>query len=476
MTVDYDGVIVGGTLQGREAAAIAAREGARVALVEPPEAVDSLIQQELLVEVLAQAGQQVKEAHWRGMHSIPGESLDWGHLDTQVSRAATLAYPHLTLAGVAACGVDVVPKPGRFSPQPKLTFITADRPLRARGFVLCPGTQVTVPGIPGLATTPYWTVDSLSKWTAQPKSVVILGRSGKAIALAQSLALLGTRVTLISRGERLLPTEDEDISTFVESLLVAAGVELILGQRLNQVKYDGGFTIDRASGEPIQAAHLLLATAQQPALSGLNLEAMGIRPQPHALPVDDRLSTAHPRVFACGPVLGGYWAEATDSQDVPIALRNALYLPWRRLTVLNRVGWLATVPAFARIGMTASQARRWYGPDAQVVQLPFSEAIATHLGGDITGFCRWIVHRDGRLLGAQLCGPQAKELMTTVALIVQQNLPIPQIDRLSSLPHANSELLTGMVAAWQHQRWQPGTWRRNWAENWFNWRRSRPHY
>ncbi len=475
MTVDYDGVIVGGTLQGREAAAMAAREGARVALVEPAESVNRQVSQGLLVEILAQAGQRVKDARLRG-REITLPELPWSQLGSLVSGAAAVAYPHLTLAGLAARGVDVVVGPGQFSPQPTLTFATAERQLRTRGFVLCPGTQVTVPGIPELATTPYWQVDSLSTMTTQPESVVILGRSGTAIALAQSLALLGTRVTLLSRGERLLPTEDDDLSIFVEALLVAAGVRLCLGERLEQVKYDGSFSIHLASGAPLRAAHLLLATARQPALAGLNLSAMGIRPQPHCLPVDARLNAAHPRVFACGPVLGGYWAEATDFQDVPIALRNALYLPWRRLTALNRVGWLATVPGFARIGMTAAQAQRWYGPDAQVVQVPFGEAIAAHLGGDITGFCRWIVHRDGRLLGVQLCGPQARELMQTMALMVQPPLRLQQLEHLPHLPHGYGELLTSLVAAWHQQRWQPGTWRRDWAENWFNWRRSRPHH
>ncbi|HIK44952.1 MAG TPA: NAD(P)/FAD-dependent oxidoreductase [Leptolyngbyaceae cyanobacterium M65_K2018_010] len=474
MTADYDGVIVGGTLQGREAAALAAREGARVALVEPDGAVEAILWRQLLVQVLSHWGQQIRPERLLGPGDDPEPRLDWAPLMAQVLRMAEMAYPHLGLESLAAKGVDVVVGPGQFSRKPRLVFATADRVLRARGFVLCPNTQVSVPSVPGLAETPYTTLDRLGQWTQPPEDLVILGRSPEAIALAQLLSWRGTRVTLVTRGDRLLPSEDGDISIFIESLLRAAGVDLRLGVTLKQVTYRHGFSLDLATGGPLQASHLWLATNRQPDVEGLNLEALGLPPPWPHLPVNDQLHTSHPRVFVCGPALGGYWAEATDHQDVAVALRNALYLPWRRMTRLGRLGYLATVPGFARLGLTGTQAERWYGSAALVLQIPFGETLAAHFKADTTGFCRWVLHRDGRLLGAQICGPHAEDLIQTVGLILAQNLPLQHIHRLPRLPQSHGEILHRMLDAWQHYRWRPGTWRRDWAENWFNWRRSRP--
>lgn len=464
MTVDYDAVILGGTVQGREAAALAVREGARLALVEPPDEVDRQIRRQIGLTALVQ--------------SATSQSQTWESLKSQVSSLEAIAYPHLNLDSLATSGVDVVLEAGQFSLRPNLAVTTATRRLRSRGYLLAPGTEVTVPDIPGLAETPYLTIDTVLNLEALPESAIVLGRSGVAIALAQALSQLGCHTTLVTRGDRLLPTEDTDMSAFVEALLEAAGVTLRLNTHLDAIHYKDRFEVLLTDGNGLKAQTLVLATASHPVLEPLNLGSIGIHPQmvhgvATALPVDDRLATAHPRVFACGPALGGYWAEATDCQDVAIAIRNALYLPLRKVSFLNRPALLSTTPEYARIGFTADQARRWYGSEATVVQVAFGQMLKTHYGRDITGFCRWIVRADGQILGAQICGPGASELMHTVALAVHQGIPLPRLDRVPTLSPSQAEIIPLMVREWQQQRWQQGTWRRDWAENWFNWRRSR---
>lgn len=464
MTVDYDGVIIGGTVQGREAAALAAREGARVALVEPPGRVERGIHRQILLTALAQAGAV--------------ENFGWESLRHRVSALGAIAYPHLNLDCLATSGVDVVLEPGQFSLRPQLAVTTLSRRLRARGYLLAPGTAVTVPEIPGLAETPYLTLDTLLALETLPESAVVLGRSGEAIALSQALALLGTRTTLVTRGDTLLPTEDADMSAFVAALLEAAGVTLKLDTQLEHIHHKEGFEVSLSHGERLSAASLVLATASHPVLEGLNLSRIGIQPRTihgntTTLPVDDRLATAHPRVFACGPALGGYWADAMDHGDVAIALHNLLYLPWRKFSHLNRPALLPTTPEYARLGLTAAQARRWYGSAVTVVQVPFGRVLKAHYGDDITGFCRWVVDDNGQILGAQVCGPGASELMHTVALAVQQSIPLQRLDQVPTLSPSLAAMIPAMVGTWQQQRWYQGTWRRDWAENWFNWRRTR---
>jgi pyruvate/2-oxoglutarate dehydrogenase complex dihydrolipoamide dehydrogenase (E3) component len=477
MTVDLDVVIIGGTIHGREAAAIAAREGARVALVEPPGAMAAYLQRQLTIQVLTETGHQVEKESFNRLGSAGSRSnVTWTDLQQRVRQLVEIAYPQLSLEDLAVRGVDTVLAAGQFAPKPRLALTTAERRLRARGYLLSPATEVTVPAIPGLTKTPYLTPETLLDLDKLPEEVVILGRSGDAISLAQSLAFLGSSVTLITRGEQLLPTEDRDISTFAESLLIAAGVNLLMGAQLAAIHHQHHWEIQFPDGESLKTQHLVLGTGRQPQVVGLNLNRVGISTNKTGLPVDDRLVTTRSRAFACGPCLGGYWAENTDYQDVTIALHNALYLPYRKLATLQRVGMLPTSPEFARLGFTAHQARHWYGNDVAVIQLPLSEVSKFQVTESITGFCRWILHRDGCLLGAQIFGEGACDLIQTAALMMQRNIPIHQLRNVPFLPTTRAEIVYRIAEAWQDYRWNQGTWRRDWAENWFNWRRSRRHH
>ena len=471
MAVDYDLVIAGGTVQGRRAAALAAREGARVALVEPPRRVESGLAVSAGLERLTSVTGRGDNAWAPG---DPSAGQNWASLRQQIQAATALAAAPLSLATLATLGVDALAVAGQFGARPRLALTTADRSWWARRYLLCPPTHPTVPAIPGLASTPYSTLEDFPHWEALPDSAIILGRSPQAITLAQGLTGLGCAVTLLSRGDRLLPTEDGDISLFGEQLLRASGVAVRLGQRPTAVTYNGEFGVTLADGTTIHGQQIILGTAQQPDVASLNLAALGLRPGVAGVAVDDRLRTAHPHVLACGPALGGYWAATTDYQDVPIAVRNALYLPYRRLPSFYRPCVLPMVPALGRVGMTAHQAQGWFGSEASVIQVYLGDTLTAHLAGDTTGLCRWVVHRDGRLLGAQIWGTCAPDLIQTVATMMQNDRRIQHWDRFSALPHSHVDLLEQMVAAWQRQRWQPGQWRRDWAENWFNWRRSRP--
>lgn len=123
--------------------------------------------------------------------------------------------------------------------------------------------------------------------------------------------------------------------------------------------------------------------------------------------------------------------------------------------------------------MTEAQARQRYGTDIRVLQQAFSDSLEAHLLEEPTGFCKLVAHRNGTLLGAALVGPQASDLVQTLALLVGQPDGMVKLADFPAIPQTLTDLLVGAAQLWQQQRWQPGRWRRDWAENWFNWRRSR---
>lgn len=471
---EYDLVIVGGSVPGRAAATLAARQGARVALVDPPGQTEAAIYQSVLLQGLAevvQARQPLGLASLGAQNSIhpapTRDALNWSACRWGIATLAAQAHPSLDPLALATQGIDVVREVPQLSPRPRLAVTTETRRLTGRGVLLAPGMEPTIPAIPGLAAVPYLTTATVMQLDAQPRSLLVLGRSPAAIALAQALALLGTSVTLVARGERLLPKVDPATATTMAALLRAAGVALRLGVDIQAVSAGPNVRLHLRKGDVLTAEHLLVATAGRPAVAGLNLACVGgaavLSPGPTLM--------ARQRVGVCGPAIAGDWTTPTDWYDAQVAVHNLLYRPSRTYSWLGQVGYVATVPGLGRVGMTATAARRAYGPWAQIIRTPIDPPLAAQLGQGSTCLGQWAVHADGRILGAELIGPQALELIQAVALLRQSDYRLGQ-GETTIIPGSLMACLGEVSAQWQQRRWQPGRWRRDWAENWFNWRRT----
>lgn len=475
MTVDYDLVIVGETLEAREAAAIATRQGARVALALSPDRLQTSLQMDLLGQVLTHWGN--RSGQFAQGVGVSPSSLEadggWPLLRQAVEMVGQIAHPHLSLESLAMLGVDVVTDTGYFSPKPRLAFTTEQRTLTARAYLIACGSHSVIPAIAGLAEVSYLTLETLLSLEAQPQSLAILGRSSSAIALAQTFSNLGVQVTLITRGERLLPHEDPDVCQFIEALLVAAGVNLRLSAQVERVQgKETVAVIQLAGGETVLADHLVVATGPQPAIQELNLDRVGVQQDRFGLQVNRRLQTSHPHIYAVGSVLGNSRQGSVARHEVQVALHNALYFPSRSANRHSLPYTLGTTPELGRVGFTEIEARQRYGPDVQVCLSAVSESVKAHLQEETIGFCKLVAHRNGEILGASLIGPQAGDLVQTLAILITEKGRMNAIAAFPAAPHTLTELLTQTAQQWQQTRWQPGHWRRDWSENWFNWRRS----
>ena len=467
MPVDYDLVVLGGSLEGRMAAITAVGYGARVALIEPPGLFEQRQQKHYLLialQQLAKGALQQDVTRCFSRDAKAGRQWDWSRILEWSAIASSTQDPALFPAAMSTSGIDVILEmPERLSHQ--LVVTSQSRKLRARGVLAAFGT-VPVP-IKNEATLSLPTgIEPLLSASELPELVTILGNSAEAVMWAEALCALGSQVRLVS--EQFLRYEDWDVKRLVRSQLIASGIKVISPSELSQ-NPDDGCLLRFGRSQPA----LVL-----PGFVHYSTQETDWQPGETYLISNNRLQTSHPRVFACGSLLSGFpMSETVAIAEAQTAVRNALFLPTRQMRYgkipegYGRLARVGLTPRFAREGRAPKRSDRGYGAPEDWQVWTASSPNSIDLGQTTPWplYCKLICY-DGRLQSIHLLGEGASELIQPLASAIGK--PIDSV--VSCLPETDG--LVGLV--WeavrrsQQSKWQPNQWRRDWAENWFNWRRN----
>jgi pyruvate/2-oxoglutarate dehydrogenase complex dihydrolipoamide dehydrogenase (E3) component len=250
------------------------------------------------------------------------------------------------------------------------------------------------------------------------------------VELAQAFARLGSRVTLLQRGGRILPREDPEASTALHACLAADGVDIRTGADVRAVALRGGqrvVTASAADGTSIEVAadEVLLAVGRVPYVEGLGLAAAGVALTAEgAIQTDATLRTTNRRVYAAGDVRGAPFFTHAAARQARLAVRNAV-LPVRARLDERALPWATfTDPEVARVGLSEMEARARYGERVRVYMVSLAEMDRAEAEGAPAGFVKLVAARDGELLGAQLVGRDAGEYINEIALALHARLKI----------------------------------------------------
>ncbi len=491
MAVDYDLVVIGCSEAGVEAAIAAARLKARVALVEQGQTAILALNHWVLLE-MANTLSQTQRAVTLGLcESAVRSRNQWSQLQRWSEVAATATRAMYSPIALASLGIDVLTGGGEFVRKPTLSFVVNGRPLRSRAYLLAtvetpaiehsiaPFVAVNPPAgtlanIAGLNAVGYWNV----RTTLVPRDVIdpchrlaIIGADAIEVELAQALVRLGNVVTLITPAPRILLHEDSDAAGLIQAQLEAEGVEILTDTTVTQVRQIDQKKWVQAGTRAIEVDEILLATPPRFDPTVLNLDAAQVNYSPSGILVDRALRTSNRRIFACrSPLMHGY-APPLAVLDARLVVQNALF--WSSAAAQRQVPVVTqTQPELARVGLQESEAHRLYGKDVVVVRQPFQVLLRSHIQGDTPGFCKFILRRNGHILGAHIVGAQAGEMIGTIALAMQQNIKIQAIADLALPTTAFAQILPRTAAEWQNLRLQRNTRLQTLLEKFFNWRRS----
>lgn len=328
-------------------------------------------------------------------------------------------------------GIDVFFGDGKFTGATSIEV--GGQTLRFRRAVIATGARAAAPPIPGLATVPYFTNETIFSLTELPRRLLVIGGGPIGCEMAQSLARFGSDVIVIDRGAHVLPREDADAALVVQAAMARDGVRFTWNSEIAGVSRRGteivvSVTHGAGSAELVGDA-LLVAIGRAPNVEGLGLEAAGVRYATTGVTVDDRLQTTNRDVYAAGDVCSKLqFTHAADFQARAV-IQNALFFGRSKASHLI-VPWVTyTSPELAHVGHTEASAMA-AGHAVQTIDVPFHDVDRAVLDGQSEGFARiHVVTGKGTILGATIVAEHAGDLIAEVTLAMTHGLGLGAIGK-----------------------------------------------
>jgi pyruvate/2-oxoglutarate dehydrogenase complex dihydrolipoamide dehydrogenase (E3) component len=308
--------------------------------------------------------------------------------------------------------------------------------LTARSIILATGASPVVPPLPGLDETGYVTSDTLwdrfAELDTPPQRLIVLGGGPIGCELAQSFARLGSGVTQVQRGARLLPREDEEVAQLVQASMQADGVQVLTEHAALRTEWREGrkFLICEHQGQEtaLEFDQLLIAVGRQPRLTGYGLETLGIETR-RTVVTNDYLETLYPNIYAVGDVAGPYQFTHTAAHQAWYAAVNALFGQFKRFRADYRViPWTTfTDPEVARVGLSEQEAIE-QGIAYEVTRYDLDDLDRAITESERTGFVK-VLTAPGkdRILGVCIAGSHSGELLAEFVLAMKHGLGLNKV-------------------------------------------------
>jgi glutathione reductase (NADPH) len=443
---DFDLFVIGAGSGGVRAARIAAGHGARVAIAEEDRfggtcVIRGCVPKKLLVYA-SRFRDEFEEAHDFGFAHVE-PAFDWARLiaakDKEITRLEGIYRGNLSKAGVKIfTGRALLAGPQSVRVPGLDKTVTAAKILIATGG--WPNRDEQLPGIEHTITSnEVFDLDDL------PASVVVAGGGYIAVEFASILNGLGSQVTLVYRGPKILRGFDDDLRDDVTEAMTARGIKIITGHVLTRIdKTPNGLHGALSGGETLEADKILFAIGRSPNTQGLGLEEAGVVLKANgAVQVNENAQSSVPSIYATGDV--------TDRVNLtPVAIREGHAFADREFGhKQSSVHYEAiptavfTTPEIGTVGLSETAARATHA-SVDVYKSRFRPMKST-LGPRTERMLMKLVvdGRTDKVLGVHILGADAAEMVQIAAIALRLGATKADFDATMALhPSAAEELVT----------------------------------
>ncbi|WP_299185011.1 bifunctional TVP38/TMEM64 family protein/FAD-dependent oxidoreductase [uncultured Psychrobacter sp.] len=482
---DRNMIVIGAGAGGLVTSYIAATVRAKVTLIEAGEmGGDCLnygcVPSKALIKS-AKVAEQMRHAERYGLDNTP-PAFSFKNVISRIHQVIADIAPNDSVERYTDLGVEVLKGYAKFINPWTVEIALNDggtQKLTARSIVIATGARPFVPDLPGLEETGYVTSDTIwNKFTEldeAPKKLVVLGGGPIGSELAQAFARLGSNVTQIERGARLMKKEDVEVSEFAQKALTESDVNVLTSHQAMrcEVRDDKKYIVVKHNEAEIDIEYdeLICAVGRSARLEGYGLEALGIETE-RTIETDDYLETLYPNIYAAGDVVGPYQFTHVASHQAWYAAVNGLFGHLKKFKVDYRViPWTTFIdPEVARVGLNEQEAIE-KGIDFEITRYDFKDLDRAVTESANDGFIKVVTPKGkDKILGVTIVAEHAGDIMPEFILAMKHGLGLNKI--LGTIH---------MYPTWaEGNKYAAGEWKRNHApetvlnllEKYHTWRRG----
>lgn len=273
------------------------------------------------------------------------------------------------------------------------------------------------------------TWDQLYSLQHVPEHLIVVGSGVTGAEFASAYHTLGSRITLVSSRERVLPSEDPDAARALEEVFSARGVTVLGRARAKSAARTAeGVVVQLEDGREVHGSHVLLAVGSVPNTEDLGLAAAGVATDERGYIVVDRVSRTSARgVYAAGDCTGVFLLASVAAMQGRIAMWHALGDAVSPLTLSSVSSTVFTIPEIATVGVTQREVDAGEA-QAQSVLLPLATNARAKMEEIKDGFVKVFCGPTSRIVtGGVIVAPAASELIHALTLAVDHRLTVDQL-------------------------------------------------
>jgi pyruvate/2-oxoglutarate dehydrogenase complex dihydrolipoamide dehydrogenase (E3) component len=292
-----------------------------------------------------------------------------------------------------------------------------DQELPYDRLVLATGSRPAIPPIEGLDSVEYWTNREATRTHKVPKSLVVMGGGPVGAELTQFFSRMGSQVTIVERGQRLLGRVHGDAGELIAERFREEGIDVRVGVGIERV--EPGVRIHLSDGTTLETERLLVATGRRPNVERLGLDEMGIKTSPRGIEVDERLRTTAEDVWAIGDVTGVAQFTHVGKYQARVAARD--------ITKRHAKADYRAIPAGIFTDPEVGTVGRTEGEELVSARVPLTALprLSTYERPKREGFIRVFADPGKRILVGAVCvGPQAAEWLGQFTLAIRAEVTV----------------------------------------------------
>ncbi|HJV99168.1 MAG TPA: NAD(P)H-quinone dehydrogenase [Arthrobacter sp.] len=262
-----------------------------------------------------------------------------------------------------------------------------------------------------------------------PEELIVVGSGVTGAEFASAYNGLGSKVTLISSRDRVLPGSDTDAAEVLEEVFERRGVRVLSRARAESVeRTDDGVVVTLGDGSTITGSHCLVCVGSIPNTAGIGLEEAGVElAESGHIKVDGVSRTTAPNIYAAGDCTGVLALASVAAMQGRIAIAHFLGDAVTPIKLHQVASNIFTSPEIANVGVSEAEidSGKYQG---DVVKLSLKSNARAKMRNNKDGFVKIFARKgSGTVIGGVVVGPNASELIFAISIAVKQKLHVDDV-------------------------------------------------